>query len=207
MMRVDDLRAVADVPTFILLPASVRYDRQPVDVVDGLALYGSPSPERHRLLLQQPIAPLSFGRYAPLSVTTMTLDARTFGMAKRYGRHWRRREARSQGRRRARPVPLRVEWEVRVLAEAHVEDHVIERIAWRHAVVVTRTWRHGDAVDWARRAMRLRQRADRKRARARAKILEVLRINLRRGNFVPTSDGMAAHMARMAALESKGDGS
>jgi hypothetical protein len=167
--RVDDLRAVAEVPVLMLLPAGIRHDGHLVDTIDGYAVYMSPSPDRPRLTIQMPMAPMFFGRYAPLSVETMTLDARTFGMSHRCERYLRRQEARINGRRRARPVPIRVEWEVRILSHAAVDDFVLEQIAKRHAVVVTRTWRHGNAVDWARRALHLRQRADRKRAAAMGK--------------------------------------
>jgi hypothetical protein len=73
-------------------------------------------------------------------IETVVLDVQMYAKAERIDWRERRRLARANGRRNARPVPVETRWEVRVAAHPDVPQHEVRRLIEERATVVDRLW-------------------------------------------------------------------
>ncbi len=164
-LRIDDMWRFADPPVFLLVRESCRYGSSPIDTIDGYALHVAPFSDRQRIRLPA-LAQMTLTRGQDGYPTTIAidLDRQPFAREERLTRHDRRRRARlgSTGRRDARPVAIVTQWRIDVFMEQGTPSMTIARVANAHARIIARTWRHGSAKDWSRRALALRQKSERK---------------------------------------------
>jgi hypothetical protein len=152
ILRVDDVRTIAETPAVMLLPVGLNYSGTPLLTFDDFAVYATRWDDaRMRLPLFAPIS-LDLRIQVPVAIRTIELNRQEFGRSERHLRYWRRLEARAGGRRQARSIPIEERWRVYVFAENGADERTMKRVADTFATVVERTWRHGSAVDWARRA-------------------------------------------------------
>lgn len=165
-LRIDDARRIAETPAVLVLSTRHNYHAEPLFKVGEFGVYTAHEyADRHRLMLPRVgPSPLSF-RHHPIMLPPVELDRQEFARATRATRYDRRQEARKGGRRNARSVPIERLWSAYVFAEQGTDARAVEHAAEACAALVVRSWRHGRAEDWARRALALRQRAERKKAK------------------------------------------
>jgi len=159
---IDDRAQVAEAPTFLLVAESHRYrDDEALDRFGGFVLHVAPCPQgQSRIEMFSPTPIISFNSPPSrfLEYATHVFKRARWERGERLGRYERRQRARALGRRRAVPVPLEVRYEVACFTSGDVPPEVAKTLLWRRLVVVERTWRRGDALQWARRRMKQKRR-------------------------------------------------